>query len=136
MLMANCRHILQNPGKHLAGMGKIPWLISSACYSFRLEIQSPTGLVLGPVLFTATQKRQSRHNSGLSVAYFLSEGAKEGHGQPHSHVCGVSALRQPGSQRVGRVEQKTFCCSLTARMCRFFPFFKRTERNLKRKREK
>lgn len=73
--------------KHLPGVGKMPWLISSACYSFCLEIQSPTGLVLGPVLFTATQKKQSRHNSSLRIGYFWGEGAKEGNGQPHRCVC-------------------------------------------------
>lgn len=92
--MTNCRWIFQNPGKHLAGVGKMPWLISLACYFSCLEIQSPTGLALWPVVFTATpKKKQSRHNSGLSIGYFSGGRAQGGHGQPQMCLewCSMTA---------------------------------------------
>lgn len=98
--MRNCRCISSESWKTLSWNEKTPWLISLICDSFYLEIQSPTGLVIGPVLFTATlQKKQSRHNNGLSIGYCLGEKAKEGHGQPHRCACGVNARGQPGGQR-------------------------------------
>lgn len=116
--MTNCRGIPQNPEKLLAGVGKMPWVISLACNSSCLEIQSPTELVLWLVMFTATPKKQFRHNSGLGVGYFLGEGAQGGHGQPQ--MCLRSgAPWQAGAQRWA---QNSFCCSLATQMCRDFFF--------------
>lgn len=72
--MTDCRCILQNLGKQLAGMGKVPWLISLACYSLSLEIQTRRGIALRHVLFTAIQKKPCRHNSDLNISYCWGEG--------------------------------------------------------------
>lgn len=74
MVMTDCRCILQNLGKHLAGMGKMPWLITLACYSLSLEIQTPRGIAVRLVLLTAIPEKPSRHSSDLNISYCWGEG--------------------------------------------------------------